>query len=70
MGGGGGAGAAGMDFNNPFDLFEQLFSGGMGGGGGGFGGGMGARRAQMPVDGDDERYELQIDFNEAVFGSM
>ena len=57
-----------MDFNNPFDLFEQLFSGGMGGAG--FGGMGGARRAQMPVDGDDERYELQIDFKEAVFGSM
>ncbi|KAK9863215.1 hypothetical protein WJX84_009923 [Apatococcus fuscideae] len=66
--GGGGAGPGMGDFNNPFDLFEQLFNGGMGGGG--FGGGMGARRAQMPVDGDDERYELQIDFNEAVFGSM
>ena len=65
--GGGGAGP-GMDFNNPFDLFEQLFNQGMGGGG--FGSGSGARRAQMPVDGDDERYELQIDFNEAVFGSM
>ncbi len=67
--GGPGGGAAGMDFNNPFDLFEQLFSGGMGGGG--FSGGMGGRsRATMPIDGDDERYELQIDFNEAVFGSM
>ena len=33
-------GAAGQgDFNNPFDIFEQFFGGGMGGGMGGFGGG-------------------------------
>ncbi len=35
MGGQGGAG-----FENPFDIFEQFFGGGMGGGGG-FGGGGG-----------------------------
>ena len=30
-------GQPGMDFNNPFDIFESFFGGGMGGGGGGFG---------------------------------
>ena len=55
-------------FNNPFDLFEQFFGasvGGRGGFGGGFGG-MGAR--SRAVQGEDERYEVVIDFNDAVFG--
>jgi molecular chaperone DnaJ len=72
MGGfGGGAGGQG-DFSNPFDLFESFFGGGMGGGGGagGFGGMGGAgARARGPVQGEDERYELQVDFLEAVFGA-
>ena len=66
MGGGGGADMGG--FNNPFDLFEQFFGasvGGRGGFGGGFGG-MGAR--SRAVQGEDERYEVVIDFNDAVFG--
>jgi molecular chaperone DnaJ len=71
MGGFGGAGAPG-DFSNPFDLFESFFGGGMGGGGmggGGFGGMGGGARARGPVQGEDERYELQVDFLEAVFGA-
>lgn len=41
--------------------------GGMGGfGGGGMGGGQGFR--ERPMQGEDERCELQIDFLEAVFG--
>lgn len=60
MGGFGGAGA-GADFNNPFDLFEQFF----GGGGGGFGG---QRTRSRAVPGEDERFDLQLDFSEAVFG--
>ena len=66
MGGGGGADMGG--FNNPFDLFEQFFGasvGGRGGFAGGFGG-MGAR--SRAVQGEDERYEVVIDFNDAVFG--
>lgn len=64
-GGMGGMGGA-QDFSSPFDMFEQFF-----GRSGGFGGmdfgaqGRGARRQQA---GDDEKYELQIDFLEAVFG--
>lgn len=52
MGGFGGAGAAaGMDFTNPFDLFETFFSGQ---GFGGMSGGMGSSRTR-PVKGEDER---------------
>jgi molecular chaperone DnaJ len=40
------------------------------GGAGGFGGMGGAgARARGPVQGEDERYELQVDFLEAVFGA-
>jgi len=73
MGGfGGQAGGGQGDFSNPFDLFESFFGGGMGGGGGGgggFGGMGGGARARGPVQGEDERYELQVDFLEAVFGA-
>ena len=49
-----------QDFNNPFDLFETFF-GGMGG--------RGSRQTRnRPVQGDDERYDLVLDFKEAVFG--
>ncbi|XP_024517782.1 chaperone protein dnaJ A7A, chloroplastic isoform X2 [Selaginella moellendorffii] len=59
-----GAGA-GAGFSNPFDLFEAFF-GGMGGGMGG----MGGRQARnRPMQGDDERYDLQLEFKEAVFGT-
>jgi molecular chaperone DnaJ len=70
---GGGMGGA-QDFSNPFDIFESFFGGGGGmggmGGGGGFGGGGGggARARARPVPGDDVRYDLQLDFLDAVFG--
>ncbi|KAG1327083.1 putative Chaperone protein dnaJ A8, chloroplastic [Cocos nucifera] len=49
------------DFTNPFDLFESLFEGM---------GGMGGSRAarNRPVQGDDEMYNLVLNFKEAVFG--
>ena len=63
MGGMGGAGAAGFgDFQNPFDLFESFFGGSMGGAGG-------ARARNRPVQGDDARYDLTLDFSEAIFGA-
>ena len=62
---GGGPGGPGMDFTNPFDLFESFF-GGAGMGGGGMGGR--AARANRPTQGDDERYDLYIDFLDAIFG--
>lgn len=57
--GAGGPGASG--FSNPFDLFETFF-GGMGG--------MGGRAARSrPIQGDDERYDLILNFKDAVFGT-
>lgn len=63
-----GAGAGMGDFSNPFDLFESLFEG-MGGGMGGMGGmggGRGSRNRAM--EGEDEIYNLVLNFKEAVFG--
>ncbi len=48
-----------QDFNNPFDLFETFF--------GGMGGSSQSSR-NRPMQGDDERYDLLLDFQEAVFG--
>ncbi len=61
----GNAGGSGMSAE---DLFSQVF----GGAGGGFFsdlfGGGGGRAANGPMEGDDLSYELQISFEEAVFG--
>jgi len=64
-GGGGGGGG------DPFDIFSQVF----GGGGGGssifdqlFGGGGGGGRRNGPIPGDDLRHDLELTFEEAVFG--
>lgn len=51
----GGAGAGGLE-----DLFAQFFGGSVFGGGGG---------GRGPRQGSDLRYELQIDFREAAFGT-
>ncbi|MBQ4106306.1 MAG: molecular chaperone DnaJ [Lentisphaeria bacterium] len=63
---GGGAG-----FQDPMDLFSQIFGGDRGGGsifeeffGGGRGGGAGGAQA-----GSDLRYDLEIELEEAVFGA-
>ncbi|XP_042494674.1 chaperone protein dnaJ A7A, chloroplastic-like isoform X2 [Macadamia integrifolia] len=63
-----GAGMGMGDFSSPFDLFESLFEGmgGMGSMGGMGMGGRGSRR--RPVDGDDQIYNLVLNFKEAVFG--
>ena len=67
--GGGGFGGAGMgDFSSPFDIFESFFGGGGGGFDGGMGGGMGGRGGRARAKGEDERYDLRLDFLEAVFG--
>ncbi len=66
----GGAGASGADFRHAQDIFSQFF-----GGGGGFsfedlfGGGGGRRAYNGPVDGDDLRYDLEIDFEDAMYGA-
>ncbi len=78
-GGGGGFGGAGFsNMEDIFAAFGDLFGGRGGGGGfGGFGdffGGMGgghSRRADpnAPRAGDDMTFRLDIDFDEALFGS-
>lgn len=57
-----GAGSA-SDYANPFDLFEGLF-----GSMGGFGGMSGRSARNRPIQGDDEQFDLRLDFREAVFG--
>ncbi|CAD5175353.1 unnamed protein product [Musa acuminata subsp. malaccensis] len=56
-----GAGMGMGDFSNPFDLFESLFEGM---------GGMGGPRAarNRPIQGDDESYNLVLNFKDAIFG--
>lgn len=65
-----GGGGGGFD---PFDIFREAFGGGGGGGGSffeSFFGGSGRRaNPNDPADGNDLRYDLEIEFEEAVFGS-
>jgi len=65
FGGAGGFDFSGGGFRDPFEIFEEVF-----GGLGGFGGRTaGARQAHRPHRGADLRYELQLEFEEAVFGA-
>jgi molecular chaperone DnaJ len=66
----GGSSGGGGD---PFDIFSQVFNGGGGGGGSSifdslFGGGGGGGGRQGPVPGNDLRLDLELTFEEAVFG--
>ena len=58
QGGGQGFGGFGDIFDDIFDIF----------GGGGFGGGYSQSRKTGPVRGADLRYDLTIEFEEAIFG--
>ncbi|KAL8459533.1 hypothetical protein ACS0TY_036868 [Phlomoides rotata] len=61
-----GAGMGMGDFGNAFDIFESLFEG-MGGMGGS--GGMGGRGSRnRATEGEDQVYNLVLNFKEAVFG--
>ncbi|XAR49461.1 hypothetical protein NMG60_11032679 [Bertholletia excelsa] len=63
-----GAGVGMGDFSNPFDLFESLFDG-LGGMGGMGGMGMGGRSSRSrAAEGEDQIYNLVLNFKEAVFG--
>ncbi|XP_052194355.1 chaperone protein dnaJ A6, chloroplastic-like [Diospyros lotus] len=63
-----GAGMGMGDFSNPFDLFESLFDG-LGGMGGMGGMGMGGRGSRSrATEGEDQIYNLVLNFKEAVFG--
>lgn len=78
-GAGGFGGAGGMNMEDIFSMFGDIFGGHGGGGGasfGGFGdffggGGRQQRRADpnAPQRGDDMTFRLDIDFDEALFGS-
>lgn len=65
--GGGGFGGGG-GFHDPFDIFREVFGGGGGGIFDGIFGGAGGRRSG-PSRGADLRYDLEIDFEDAVFGT-
>ncbi|MDD3886056.1 MAG: molecular chaperone DnaJ [Victivallaceae bacterium] len=64
-----GGGAGGADFRHAQDIFSQFFGGGatfedL------FGGGGGSRRGYNgPMDGNDLRYDLTIEFEDAVYGA-
>jgi molecular chaperone DnaJ len=49
-------------FRDPFEIFEEFF-------GAGFGMGSRSRRRQGPQRGADLRYDLDLEFTEAVFGA-
>ncbi|KAH7331551.1 hypothetical protein KP509_20G039800 [Ceratopteris richardii] len=64
---------AGTYATNPFDLFESIFGTSMGGGFGSMGG-MGASSFRtsargMPTQGDDLRFDITLEFEEAMFGA-
>jgi molecular chaperone DnaJ len=68
----GGGSRGGGGFHDPFDIFREVF-GGAGGGGSSifedlFGGGAGGRDPNRAQRGSDLRYDLEIDFIEAVQG--
>ena len=73
-GGAGGYGPGGMNMDDIFSMFGDLF-GGRGGRGGFsgfgdfFGGGQGRPDPNAPERGDDMTFRLDIDFDEAIFGS-
>ena len=78
QGGSGGYGPGGMNMDDIFSMFGDLFGGRGGGFSGGFGGfeemfGGGRSRRQAdpnaPQRGDDMTFRLEIDFDEALFGS-
>ena len=72
---GSGMGGAG-GFHDPFEVFREVFSSGGGAGAGifgdifegAFGGGGGGRRGSRSNQGSDLRYDLEIDFMDAVRG--
>lgn len=63
-GAGGYGPASGAGFTDIGDIFEEIFGGGFG-----FGGRGGSRGRQGPLRGADIRYDLTIEFEEAVMGA-
>eukprot|EP01018_Ginkgo_biloba_P015539 Gb_03413 [translate_table: standard] len=66
----GAAGAGqGAYTTNPFDLFETFFGSSMRGFSGMDQSGFGTRRRETVVQGDDIRYDMTLEFSEAIFGA-
>ncbi len=70
--GGQGGGFGGFEFHDPFDIFSQVF--GANGRGSSifdeiFGGASSRRSHSEAIDGADLRFDLEIDFEDAVFGT-
>ncbi|PWA37869.1 chaperone DnaJ, Terminal organelle assembly protein TopJ [Artemisia annua] len=62
-------GQGGAYATNPFDLFETFFGTSMGGFAGGDTTGFGGRRASTVIKGEDIRYDMTLEFTEAIFGT-
>ena len=64
---------AGFNTQGPFDAgfsgLDEIFASFFGGGFGGFGGGMGGQDPNAPQNGADLRLDMEITFEEAVFGA-
>ncbi|XP_010250190.1 PREDICTED: uncharacterized protein LOC104592493 [Nelumbo nucifera] len=62
-------GPAGAYTTNPFDLFETFFGASMGGFSGMDQTGFRTRRRSANVRGEDIRYDIRLEFSEAIFGA-
>ncbi|EAY87915.1 hypothetical protein OsI_09337 [Oryza sativa Indica Group] len=62
-------GSAGAYTSNPFDLFETFFGASMGGFSGMDQGTFRTRRRSTAVQGEDIRYDVNLGFSEAIFGT-
>ncbi|GLU22060.1 hypothetical protein SLE2022_381600 [Rubroshorea leprosula] len=62
-------GASGTYTSNPFDLFEAFFGPSMGGFSGMDQTGFRTRRRSTVTKGDDIRYDITLEFSEAIFGA-
>ncbi|XP_015870905.2 uncharacterized protein LOC107408057 isoform X2 [Ziziphus jujuba] len=62
-------GASSAYTTNPFDLFETFFGPSMGGFAGMDQSGFGTRRRSTVTKGEDIRYDITLEFSEAIFGA-
>ncbi|PIA65258.1 hypothetical protein AQUCO_00100618v1 [Aquilegia coerulea] len=62
-------GSSGAYTTNPFDLFETFFGGSMGGFSGMDQAGFRTSRRPTVIKGEDIRYDMKLEFSEAIFGA-